>query len=634
MDNNKNLQNLENSLVKLKVEPDPVWQDQTKHNLETFIDNFNPLDMNTADINVTAANSFWNKQTLTLLASFTGALVFLSVFGFIAYNEMFNSPITPTQITDESEKKEILANVLKNNSVEALTDSNDELNKVNTGVNPTDPNTQNNSPSTINSRLAPITDINPENPTENPLASLIPLIPSDYSYRYTKTEYEKGDAATKCFYEDTSFPQYTSEYYEFFSNSGIYTKRFSENSDGLIDYSITRYDTNISDRLVYKGGDYAVRLNYSNNYYYIPSSYPVVSYPASYSVNSGQVDNLIERYFGYGAEVLGTEEDDGVEYYIVKRSYEAWSCDADKIIYLTWINADNFQIEKYETYLDDETSEDNLVSRTETSVETKKINFGEVESLFSFEYSVNIRELDTENYPQTSENQRLTALNTYLNENNIKLLSIASFRNDYSYAPLGRYFPSGWDYSVDPNFYPVGDHGQLLYDLAVYGSNTKRLPKTEVYSYLYRGNYYGYYDYNNSASANENIYSISTEDEKIINANFSGDIQDDLETQDIKLKVKTKSGNTVEVNAAVYQKKQYDHHTTSIVSYPTSYGLKPVSYPASYPASYPQYGTWCDPGECYSLKTLIIFEYEGHKYSLFSYNSMWINLEDLLLEEV
>ena len=296
---------------------------------------------------------------------------------------------------------------------------------------------------------------------------------------------------------------YTSDYYSY-SSDGWY---WSKGVERLGDYQeITRLSTDTYS-LEYLGGDYAIKFIYPEvdpnliaderskategetepgyGDEGVSADEPVTD-DGSDVTDDADAEPTIEDMFGPDAVVEGPVEENGRYYYIVTYEMDGSVCDQQpiaisssrgpegvngpsqsgiqKVITKSWVDAEDGMWGRQEFYADS-VSEENLITRMESTTESRNAELSEVEDFFTFNENVEIREIQIPNYvyEETDEKEEIQSA-----DDPVLLLSSAVkgeltlqdiYVTEYNYERYS--FPNVYE---DRAFFPAGEYGDALYE--------------------------------------------------------------------------------------------------------------------------------------------------------------------------
>ncbi|MCA9383289.1 hypothetical protein KC909_02905 [Candidatus Dojkabacteria bacterium] len=586
MDNNKNTDNISNSDGQSihHVQDNPLTN-MDNENTDIYADEIVPKDAQNMSIEEELdlalpekfdSGSSSKKPMLILIGML---LITLLVGAGALYYFVFNTTDKEESLVElnrPSKINKLIADIIRNNP-SAFFDEN-----LNSGSNysfgePLDELPQGLTNPIEESKI-PVPKINPSSEIgmfDSPF--LVPDL-NVYNYRFTSTTVTPGDAADNCDYytiDETETYQYT----EFFDTDRTYYKSesFDSNND-LFSYELGRYGNSENEYINYKGGSFAAKNlftvypGFSNDYLYLPESYPVSnpdSYPTSYPEQE-----LIDM-FGYNAEIIDYFELDGTVYYKISTSrpitcnpYALDTLDHVLITIYT-VNSDNFELIEIEEYLD-YIHESSLLERTDITHYRDKVILDAVASEFEFGYDAEMIEVNYRDYVY-NPNTEFTAVQGHLLQTEQTLLYPDSSRFEPLYI-FGKDFPERVEnerYYTLQEFYSDTDHGQSDY-LNMYEYRQAR-PTLEITSWEEEAEY-DYYSYINAEvyPADRTIDDIFAQKTEYLNGSFV--------IQDVPLFID---------GATVFAKQLLIDYTATYpfpISYPDSYV---VSYPISEPYSYP-----------------------------------------------
>lgn len=484
---NKNISDkdikLNNNLKHLTFKPSSMWVNNT-------IDKLNLLDNdnkgNYTNIKGSLFNRFYffnniymSSKKLLFIGGTVLATVSILVLGAFLASRFLLNRIDVNQLTLE-QRQEILASVIKNNSTSLLGGNN-----------------ENNSLATLAGDAS----------AESKLSSsyIYPYFERDYKYRYSKVNYSSGSAVALCKQFNTEARQASvSESYEYFDGNDNYSKYSNFDQDGiLMDYYLNKNTLNSSETIEYKGGSYAIRWSYDySNLKAVDSVEPLMmeddvtnDLPVSDEpvtvlppedidepvVEEPSNEDLIAMYFGEDADVVGTSNINGVDYYVIQYSYKTNCNDdmfyplydiavkseidlPDTIIVQNVVNPETFEIVNNRNFLGS-VNETNLLNQYTSEIITSNQDYAEVSPAFEFEYGVEIRDYT---YPTYSYLDEANNLIDYLRNNNLTLLTLNYPLNYASSNIASQNLYASTNYLSDRNFFPEGPRGDEMYNLYNY----------------------------------------------------------------------------------------------------------------------------------------------------------------------
>ncbi|MBN2100347.1 hypothetical protein JW710_00420 [Candidatus Dojkabacteria bacterium] len=340
------------------------------------------------------------------------------------------------------------------------------------------------------------------------------------SYSYTRQKTELGDGAKKCsFYEDID--EGTTEYYDFSDpdDSSVYwNKTITEDKDGNL---LSLYIAGSDYSLEYMGGKYAVKTLYESEEVLLGDI--DIDLVEVQEVNEGTYEDSDEgsealtedmvtlpqepkyedssdyaiSYFGNDTDLEKVVEDGETKYYIATWKYEG-NCgsggsepvlykrydedsSSDTFVVKSWIDPDTFQVIKEEEYIGSE-KESNLLVRTVYEIEAEDLDFDEVKDKFSFDYDVEVREIDF--FGRISDNSLyLDEMRAYLEDVGSYVLVSSNLEMVRAGSQSIDRVISGVEYYYDRDFYPEGKIGDDLYGefTRQHEDNMVSLPDMEFY---------------------------------------------------------------------------------------------------------------------------------------------------------
>lgn len=295
---------------------------------------------------------------LSFLAFFSAALL-VGIFAF-SFLPGRNNNIEVS--LNSGKKQEVLENVIKNNNVNVLRQVEESVR-------------------------------NPLN-NEQVIAQAIELNSNQETNHFSQNKVlmTTGEKYEQCVVD--SDPVTETDYYSYSDSVNSYSKIISLNSEGeLIRYILKKTTAGKTEVIFYEGGENAVRV--ISNQIEKPVSYPS-SFPVSYAE-----ENAYSEWFEDNTEVVSTLIN-GTEYYVIQSEIENGCEDSNQSSYLNFvINSKTFEIERTESYLG-QRSESNLIySITKSDKTTNEFTDNEIEDIFTFDYEVEINDLnlkDLQNY--------------------------------------------------------------------------------------------------------------------------------------------------------------------------------------------------------------------------------------------
>lgn len=365
------------------------------------------------------------------------------------------------------------------------------------------------------------------------LPAILPVENLDYNYTEFSLRTEIGPAIEKC--ESYSF-NYSSSFFSrsYFSGGESFNESISNYSDGELEsYYLSVFTPNESYSYEYLGGEYAVRLNFSDNYFQnfittelensevevfeelgtmetefvepqVPENLPVLE----------QIKQL------YGEDVRVKQVGDN---YIVEYSFET-NCNYDElayiqvrptvfpqsdledtIVYELYLNND-FEVERTIEYLES-ISEDNILIETETSFVRSMLE--NPVSRFQFPFEVEVREIEVGGGAYDFE-EELQKIENFLTNTDFKFVGLANseFSLNYFYASEAQETEEIYSYYSDRSFYSDSKRGEERYRLSNEVSQSDFVSSIVNYSYITQ-NYENYIDFS--------VYSANFTKEEILN---------------------------------------------------------------------------------------------------------------------
>jgi hypothetical protein len=378
-----------------------------------------------------------------------------------------NINVKETQILNDNEKKQILSNIIKSNSNEAII-------KI-TNPKSTDSIVEDNRLKTLETAktLTQNSDI------------------KNYQYLFSTTTTSAGKQFESCLSADlysNDILERVESYNLIESNTKVHSKTITYNQDNeLIDYSLVSVNGDNVKSIRYKGGEYAAEENFVKEKD-TPVSFPTtVSYPVSFAV-----DDLTVNQFFSNVD-LKTTTKDGQTYFIVEKEASS-SC--GKIITKTLIDSQTYDIKSTDVYRNN-TSEGNLIYSTQTNSEKRSGNLTDLLKNFIFEYNVPLSNFDDQDITEVDEsiiNENIEIAFPALERYSLDNISSEKTRNIRNY----KFF-------IDRLFYPQNESGDDLFEQFLQENNL--LKPENIVSLLYR-NQIGdkaYIDLFNKAEGNAEI---------------------------------------------------------------------------------------------------------------------------------
>ncbi len=344
---------------------------------------------------------------------------------------------------------------------------------------------------------------------------IAPFYNDDFNYVNSTTEFSSGPKLDECF----SYSGFGTDDGKFISTSfydkesGVYYSKYKalDNDGNLYDYSLQ----NASNVYMYKGGDYATISDasfYSSVLEEDLNSEETTEVSEEMPVEDEVQPSDVKSYFGEDAEVLGTEEVDGNEYYVVRWTYDAY-CDVEgsednKVVVEALVDSETYEFIGQEQYLGS-VAEENLINSVKTSSETKNATLNEVEAEFQFEFDVEVKVMEDSSYDATSDEYFEAVRDVLENEQvNVVLPTISSDNIEFTGMYSNFLNMPGLSYDdvmADRSFYPAGELGDKLHTEFV---NMKNISN----SYLMSTLSLSYIDYGTSKSLNIEVYPSSVDE--------------------------------------------------------------------------------------------------------------------------
>lgn len=315
-----------------------------------------------------------------------------------------------------------------------------------------------------------------------------------FSYSHVKSTTEVGPATSRCaayaFYKAGS-----SESFDFYNDKGTWYKYISLDGNGdLNSYSLGNYVYGSKEeRTEFRGGSYAVKIiTEGSGIRPVPLAAETTGSAAKDSSGTGTGSaalyapaDPINAYFGEGAKVEKVLENGKLAYYIVTWQYKT-SCDVNSvfatksdsapvavisnknegtstIVIKSWIKPDTFQSFKQEEYLGSITDE-NLLVRTETTVESENADFVTVANNFKYDQAAEVKSITVKQVPDQyyAQADYLDYVKETLAVNDLTVLMPGTkYPLQYSYFTADD--SAQFAYLIDRAFYPAGDRGEAMY---------------------------------------------------------------------------------------------------------------------------------------------------------------------------
>jgi hypothetical protein len=230
----------------------------------------------------------------------------------------------------------------------------------------------------------------------------------------------------------------------------------------------------------------------------------------------------IKQLFGENATIIGTQNENGKDYYVVQSSYDV-NCSEENFKTLSIssiqptttntavnhfkIDPESYLVVSTTTYLDTAT-ENNMISESSTTTSERAVSgFGEVSNLFAFPYSVPVREVTIPEYKPENE---INKTRTIIQDKNIDILKpnntdlIVDSVTLYDYSEQTNYY----GHTTDRDFYPDGAVGDRIYDMYTGGSTLKYDASVLYDDGSYYPNSLGYVYFNSSDFTKSLSYTI------------------------------------------------------------------------------------------------------------------------------
>lgn len=482
------------------------------------------------------------------------------------------------------------------------------------------------------------------------VSSMIAPLPfeSEYNYYYSKTTIKRGPAFNTCNYGiDQSNIVFVPvmESFTYNSSTQSYSKFVGLNEDG----SINNYNLSITtttpelqkyENVIYFGGSYAVRMRSES----VVDSYlrevmpSLLGEDGSVTNDNTQEETTVEdpiaidysSYFGPDAEVLRTEVINGREHYVIQYSYEVdctgmlnlnrWQDDGSskaslkRMYFLSYADVETYQVNRYETYIDS-VSTSNLVDSSETVIQNGNVEFSSVASNFTFDYNVELRDINLDEInalPEYNADTEIQRALDYAKEENITVLMPTGdnvlnpylyFNSYIKYQPVA--LNSQYSYYTDRAFYPSGSIGDKMYNsYSEVGSYFTDMPVSLGTASYTMGD----------ASFSLDYYSKEYSNLDILNTLIWSEISNKSETQT------TVRVNGEQVEATLYS---FDAKDISIMPYTTEISTLPIG------------SDTCPNDDCIRRMYVLIFEFGNNKYTLkeYQYADLKSDLEYNYIEE-
>lgn len=294
----------------------------------------------------------------------------------------------------------------------------------------------------------------------------------------------------------------------YYDDEGNFVSKNTEYYGNNLVIYYSKSTKNYSENIEYKGGKYAVKsvFNYQpelletdtmvnekivdNAEDQINSNY----LPLEDSKNSDdfEIDSLMKKYFGEDIDIVGKEEIDGKEYYILEYSYET-ECDYDYFSYKTpdfwngedydsqeimanptkisirnYVDIQNFSIARTDTFLG-KVDDANLIYSSVTVGSEKVNDIDTASEEIKFDIDVPIKEYNPNKNPINFDQNENKAIIEYLRNNNLPIPQFDTFDYDLSMIYSTGYYqedPIKDEYTQlieDRDFFAEGDFGDKLY---------------------------------------------------------------------------------------------------------------------------------------------------------------------------
>jgi hypothetical protein len=487
---------LKKQLRSTLVEPSQAWQSKTLDNLSILVDN----DTEVSEYKHLTINNyltFMNKKNLILGGISLIALSLLVLLTVIVIiNRLQNNNAIRTANLSEAELQELYTKIA---------DANPTFNKEATVARNSTADAD--MEAALSSYAADSKLIAPYYGTENVLYTnkyenrYGPAVNTCSTFGYYGT-YESGDVETSESHNIMS-GGYSNSVSTTTRGNGIVTSYYS---------NVSNANSNIS--YEYQGGKFAVKFNYP--VYAAMTSTTVRTEPAftepaesvlidpekpvtddSTSSDSMPTDlplelsedpaTRIKQLFGENATIIGTQNEEGKDYYVVQSSYDI---NCEELNYRTLalssvqpattntainhykIDPESYLVVDTTIYLD-AVSENNLISVSKTTTSERTVSgFAEVSSLFDFPYSVPVREVTIPAYSPANE---INKTRTIIQNKSISILKptnadlVADSVTLYDQAEQTNFY----GHATDRDFYPEGAVGDRIYDMYTGGSTLK-----------------------------------------------------------------------------------------------------------------------------------------------------------------
>lgn len=485
----------------------------------------------------------------------------------------------------------------------------------------------------------------------------------DANYFYSKTSITRGPAFEQCTYginlqDDIFIP--VVESYNFFDESNYYSKYVGYNQDGSINnYSLSTSENNgvtyRSENYTYLGGSYAVRNVYE---YPVDSQGQLRAGQTSVSpvaVDTGVTDVVdpvsipvsapeeIEptpetpteevppidptEYFGPDVQIIGMQNINGRDYYIIQHSYQAdcagyqnksrWEFDIQQdirtIYSVSYADAENYQIARVDNYLD-YVGNDRLMESSTTETVNEKRTVAELSISFNFDLNVPVRDIvinttspDVLIYDPESELQKQV---DYARNTNIDVLlpnatdatNQSLYISNYDFSTVD----NSSNYYADRAFYPLGELGDKMF--AMYNG-----------SFLFTSPYYypttvGTVSYTlGTSNYSINIYNNQEDNIKIVDSFLWSELRNKMETQ-VSVSI-----NGEVVSGTLYS-YEYSQGGTIMPLAAESQARDDVATSLIAPAPDVPINL-CGQDECWYTDYILVFEFGNNKYALKEYSN-------------
>ncbi len=531
---NKNFEdNLKDVFMKEEITPDKDWTQKTLHNLNVLADN----DTTTADFTLTNYNNYFAFMTrrnmilggisITVLAALT------LLTAIVIFNRLnVNSRIKSLSLSDSE------LSALYERIADANPTFSSEAQFRSVAADAQTAGASLNSRELASSYMADSKLIAPYFGEENVL----------YKNTYSTTYGAGIEACGTMNYNGTYSNGQTEVVESATIQSAGYINSVSSTKDGsgrVYNYYLNLSNANSNTNINYAGGQYAVRMVYpaapvldsrslmldtstteggvsvdSEGLVVETMPAPIDDFPMP-ELSNDPVER-IRQLFGENAQVIGTVNENGQEFYIVESSSDL-NCDETNFRALTisskipeatnrmiqhyQISSVDYKVVKTTAYLDSATDDRLISSSTTSEISTPVSGFDEVASQFTFPFNVEIRDIEVPDYSQENE---INKTREYINSQNLAVLKPVGIDVTASsvYVYDSREVVDPYSYYQDRDFYPQGALGDKVYESA-----TAYLFQYDPNEYYEDGSYYpsalGSMYYNNAdytKSFNINFY--------------------------------------------------------------------------------------------------------------------------------